>query len=981
IPLTTNGKIDKKALPEIEYVREDEYVAPTTEVEKILCNIFEEVLDVKRVGIKDNFFEIGGDSIKAIRFTTLCKNQGYNISIKDLMKKGTVIELEQFLMNEKHKKEANKKYEKIDKIPMNPLLKEFISNNLKDSRNLCHMLLLEFKEFDEVIIDALDSVVKIHPMLRVEYRDEELKVIDDFNCEIPTYDLCRYDDEDKLKEQIINLCKRVQISLMNMQGLLFKAILIKTRIKNYLFLCGHKVVIDSWSLKIVAQEIRKNYELLCKGRKNLDMKENISYLNYIKTLENIKNDKNVLAQLDYWLQISKRAVGSKLEPDKNDEKNTFYGMKFSINEKETRVLLNLSESVLGMKINEVLLGAFAIATKNLTGQRSVSVTYVDKGRNMDKVSDDLGGIGIYEFKYPIVLSIYGENEIEILCDVKRDLDYIPDNGIGYGWLSLEHNHLKEKLQSTVLFHSLDKTELEEKNLKINDSQDIKDQEILKNNYIYEKIAFYSSYKNNKLNFYIEFDESKFSKNMMNRFARYYLKALIRISKECLKYEKEDILLLDTGTKSIRDIHKAFFEGLKYYGEGIVEEKFTYKYEPSFSQKIFLDDTIGGGSSGRFEIQGEYTIEEVRKAILRIVSEQSVLRTQYLKEENILIEYKPSMDHKIPIIDISENSDNGNQRENQLYAMVEKIGLDTSNLLKGPLLNKICIIRVSKSKYVVYIFIHHALWDMTSSSIFDRRLNQLLKDSKLYSKREDLHEYSQIVENISAEDNFKNIKFNEFIEAVNNMELFYKNRSKMTVFKEKYSEDIVNGKVMTGQLSTMLKLLEFIITREPNMKSVNKIPVIILHHGRNLNNRRTLGLFQEPKFFVMDVNDINRHTKISELLANSPEKCLGAKDLSKEQQKLLNTIGRRIPSINAVTSYGDDSGITAERTLDSNIKKIMGSIMGFKVPVSVRCQFADEGVIVTVTGFRNREEEILDAMNEIIIHGDIDSLTVKKSMSS
>ncbi|MGO3169297.1 condensation domain-containing protein, partial [Senegalia sp. (in: firmicutes)] len=936
------------------------------------------VLGVKQVGIKDNFFELGGDSIKAIRFTTLCKNQGYDISIKDLMKKGTVIELEQFLMNKKYKNETNRKYEKIDKIPMSPLLKEFISNNLKDSTNLCHMLFLEVKEFDEIIIDALNSVVKIHPMLRVEYRDGKLKVINGFNYGVPKYDLRRYDDKDKLKQQIINLCKRVQISLINMEGLLFKAILIRTRTKDYLFLCGHKVVIDSWSLKIVTQEIRRNYNILCKGRKNLDIKENTSYLNYIKTLESMKNDKNVLVQLDYWLQIAKRSVGSKLEPDKNDEENTFYGMEFSIKEKETRALLHLSESVLGMKINEVLLGVFAIATKKLTGQRSVSVTYVDKGRNRDKVSDNLDGIGTYEIKYPIVLPTYGENETDILCDVKRDLDYIPDNGIGYGWLSLEHNNLKEKLQTTVLFHSLDKTELEEKNLTINGSQDITEREILKNNYIHEKIAFYSSYKNNKISFYIEFDESKFSKNMINSFAKYYLKALIKISKKCLKYEKKDILLLDTGIKNIRDIHKGFLEELKYYGKNIVEEKSTYKYEPSFSQKIFLDDIIGGGSSGRFEIQGEYRIEEVIKAILRIITEQSVLRTQYLKEENMLIEYKSSMDHRIPIIDISNNK---NQGESQIYAMVEKMGLDTSNLLKGPLLNKICIIRVSESKYVVYIFIHHALWDMTSSSIFERRLNQLLKDCKLYSKRENLHEYSQIIQSINVEDNFKNIKFNEFIKAANGMQLFYKNKSKMTVFKEKYSEDIVNSKVMTDQLSTMLKLLEFIITQEPNMKSVNKIPVIILHHGRNSNNRSSLGLFQEPKFFVVDVNDLNRHTKVSEFLANSPEKCLGAKDLSKEQQKLLNNIGRRIPSINAVTSYGDDSGITAERILDSNIKKIMGSIISFKVPISVRCQFADDGVIITVTGFRNRKEEILNAMNEIIIYGDIDRLTVKESMNS
>src|SRR5699024_9575082 len=392
----------------------------------------------------------------------------------------------------------------------------------------------------------------------------------------------------------------------------------------------------------------------------------------------------------------------------------------------------------------------------------------------------------------------------------------------------------------------------------NYSQDIKNEEILENNHIYEKIAFYSFYKNNKLNFYIEFDESKFSKNMMNKLAKYYLEALVRVSKECLKYEKKNILLLDTGTENIKDIHKVFLEEIKHYGERIVEEESIHKYKPTFSQQVFLDDTIGGGSSGRFEIEGQYTSEEVRKAILRIISEQSVLRTQYLKDENILIEYEPSMEHKIPIIDISDNSNNKNERENQVYSMVEKIGLDTNKLLEGPLLNKICIIKVSKNKYVVYIFIHHAIWDMTSSSIFERRLNQLLKEPKLYEKEEEAHEYSQVIRNATTGDEFKNTSFNKFVEAANNMELFYKNRSKMTVFKQKYNEGIVNSEVMTSQLATMLKLLESIITQEPAMKSVNKLPVIILHHGRDSNNRRTLGLFQEPKLFVMDTKDTDRH---------------------------------------------------------------------------------------------------------------------------
>ncbi|WP_268225778.1 phosphopantetheine-binding protein, partial [Sinomicrobium oceani] len=68
LPLTVNGKLDKKALPDpgFESSKED-YVQPTTDIEIALCNIWQEVLGLERVGTTDDFFRIGGDSILAIQ--------------------------------------------------------------------------------------------------------------------------------------------------------------------------------------------------------------------------------------------------------------------------------------------------------------------------------------------------------------------------------------------------------------------------------------------------------------------------------------------------------------------------------------------------------------------------------------------------------------------------------------------------------------------------------------------------------------------------------------------------------------------------------------------------------------------------------------------------------------------------------------------------------------------------------------------------
>jgi tyrocidine synthetase-3 len=93
IPLTINGKLDRKALPDPEFTSTESYVAPRTALEEQLCNIWQEVLGVEKVGIQDNFFHIGGDSIVAIRVISKAKAQGLYFSVQDLFTSPKIGEL------------------------------------------------------------------------------------------------------------------------------------------------------------------------------------------------------------------------------------------------------------------------------------------------------------------------------------------------------------------------------------------------------------------------------------------------------------------------------------------------------------------------------------------------------------------------------------------------------------------------------------------------------------------------------------------------------------------------------------------------------------------------------------------------------------------------------------------------------------------------------------------------------------------------
>ncbi|SUM31303.1 surfactin synthetase [Staphylococcus gallinarum] len=88
LPLTANGKLNKRALPEIE-VESKTYVEPRNATEATIVEAVKHVLNVEQVGVYDNFFEIGGDSIKAIKLTSEL-SKTYNISIKDLFELQTI---------------------------------------------------------------------------------------------------------------------------------------------------------------------------------------------------------------------------------------------------------------------------------------------------------------------------------------------------------------------------------------------------------------------------------------------------------------------------------------------------------------------------------------------------------------------------------------------------------------------------------------------------------------------------------------------------------------------------------------------------------------------------------------------------------------------------------------------------------------------------------------------------------------------------
>ncbi len=134
LPLTNNGKVDKRALPEPEYMtQEQNYVEPRTQLQRSLCEIFAMALGVKKVGIEDDFFENGGTSLSASKVAMKCMSAGIEVAYADLFTYKTPLALEQFILGKKEEKNQASAQEnetkKVDSVQTENILDTVLGRN------------------------------------------------------------------------------------------------------------------------------------------------------------------------------------------------------------------------------------------------------------------------------------------------------------------------------------------------------------------------------------------------------------------------------------------------------------------------------------------------------------------------------------------------------------------------------------------------------------------------------------------------------------------------------------------------------------------------------------------------------------------------------------------------------------------------------------------------------------------------------------
>jgi iturin family lipopeptide synthetase B len=447
IPLTPNGKIDRKALPDIGVGTEKEYMAPRNPVEEILVEVVGGVLGrtgENPVGIDENFFEIGGDSIRAIQIASRMYKAGYKIEMRDIFQNPTIAELAPRVTGLERIADQSVI---TGSFPLTPIQAEFFTKITVERHHYNQSVMLYSQDrFDEAVTrEVLKKLQEHHDALRVTFKEENGRIVQtnhglDYPLCLEVYDLQVHsltegEDAAGIFKARVN---ELQASIDLEKGPLMKVGLFRLDDGDRLLMIIHHLVVDGVSWRILFEDIEILYNR-CKGGGPLELPlKTDSYKVWAEKLTEYANGPSFLKEKDYWARME-AAVSPVIPKDFADPGNLVKDarrLSFALEEGETNRLLNRINEAFGTDINDILLTALGLALYETYGHDKLLIALEGHGR--EEILKDVNinrTIGWFTSVFPVLLDFsYVHDLPRQIIEVKETLRRLPHGGLGYGIL-------------------------------------------------------------------------------------------------------------------------------------------------------------------------------------------------------------------------------------------------------------------------------------------------------------------------------------------------------------------------------------------------------------------------------------------------------------------------------------------------------------------------------------------------------------------
>ncbi|HLB77661.1 MAG TPA: condensation domain-containing protein, partial [Candidatus Dormibacteraeota bacterium] len=388
LPLSPNGKLDRKALPapDLSAVAAAGYVAPRTDAEAVLAGIWAEVLGVERVGIEDNFFGLGGDSILSIQVVSRARQAGLRLVAKDLFLHQTIAKLAPVvtMVEAEHAREEPV----VGPAPLTPIQHWFFQTYMVNPRHFNQSVLMELTDdLDEGALQrALDAVLVHHDALRMRFEHVDGQWHQRNAPVEPVQVLQRHDHSHvDIEEQpacMENVASEVHASFDLAHGPLLKGVLFELGVgrRPFLFLAAHHLVIDGVSWRILLDDLDAAYQQAARGETIQLGPKTTSFRDWAQRLSEYVNDGGLDHELDHWASVLEGSCELPVDHTPFEPGAPARTVSVLLSTEDTDALLRTAPTAYRTGINDVLLAALAWALSRWTGRNTVSVDLEGHGR-------------------------------------------------------------------------------------------------------------------------------------------------------------------------------------------------------------------------------------------------------------------------------------------------------------------------------------------------------------------------------------------------------------------------------------------------------------------------------------------------------------------------------------------------------------------------------------------------------------------------
>ncbi|MGA9773578.1 MAG: amino acid adenylation domain-containing protein [Blastocatellia bacterium] len=458
-PLTPNGKVNRRALPDPGEARpalQATFAPPATFVESTLARIWADVLGLDRIGIHDNFFELGGDSILSIRIIARLGQAGIHLTPQQIFNHQTIAELAA-VAGTSERLEAEQGLV-TGPVPLMAIQRWFFEQERPDNHHYNQSVLLESdRPLDRTVLEkAVEQIVSHHDGLRLRFNRTQDGWAQ-FNSGLESGGSFSENDLSALPESqqqpaFERACAATQTSLNLSEGPLLRVVLFKLggQRPDRLFIVAHHLVIDGVSMRILLEDLQSAYEQLIERQAISLAPKTTSFKQWAEHLDDYAQSEELARELSYWLDESHR-LSPRLPLDFAGIADKAESVSVSLSEEYTRSLLHEVPAAFNTQINEVLLTALAATFHQWTGSRSLLINLEGHGREGIIPGLDLSrSIGWFTALFPLLLDLGSMDDIRAqLSTIKAQMRRIPNHGIGYGLLRYlcQRPGVAERLQS------------------------------------------------------------------------------------------------------------------------------------------------------------------------------------------------------------------------------------------------------------------------------------------------------------------------------------------------------------------------------------------------------------------------------------------------------------------------------------------------------------------------------------------------------